>query len=65
MNKKLLTAAPPPHTGWVLGEFHKITKRRKDIWVNLFRQLFKQLRYRLSSSIKSIQGFKSTAPCEH
>ena len=56
MNKKLLTAAPP-HTGWVLGEFHKITKRRKDIWYKI--KLIYSVLIKKISSLLSVDYYKS------
>ena len=57
MNKKLLTAAPPPNTGWVLGEFHKITKRRKDIWYKI--KLIYSVLIKKISSLLSVDYYKS------
>ena len=56
MNKKLLTAAPT-HTGWVLGEFHKITKRRKDIWYKI--KLIYSVLIEKISSLLSVDYYKS------
>ena len=59
MNKKLLTAAPPPHTGWVLGEVHKITKRRKDIWYKI--KLSCSVLIKKISSLLSVDYYKSNS----